>query len=164
VAQADVGFRRRSELAKTRLTALPAQELLERQKMFVTSRGGSWKAVQQEKEKQKKGSTLEKTRELLKEGLSLEKVAKKRKFALSTVVGHAEKLLEQGDEFDFSSYTPSPNILSLVKAAVAEHGFEKLSPVKRYLEEAGHRISYDQLRRIRLSVLSQTKPKKKEES
>ncbi len=81
-------------------------------------------------------------------------MAKKRKLALSTIVGHAEKLLERGDEFDFSSYAPKGDILSLIEGAVAEHGFEKLSPIKRYLEEAGRKISYDQLRRVRLFMLS----------
>ncbi len=152
VSIADNGFRKRSELAKSRLSQLSKSELEKRQKAFVKSLGGSWNIVK--KKKSVNSSTLSKTSDLLSKGVKIEKIAKKRNLSVGTVMTHAEKILEQGTPLNFSYLAPNKKILSLVENAVLKHTFERLAPIKSHLENHGHKLSYDDLRRIRLFFLS----------
>ncbi len=154
VAAADLGFRKRSEMAQKRLNQLSRKEIEERQKIFVNSIGGSWKTIIRVTEKE---STLEKTRNLLSKGYTLEETAGKRDLSLTTIMSHAEKLITLGTDFDFSYLAPEPDLYALIEEAALEHGLDRLYPIKKYLENQGCRISYEKLRRVRLFMISLSK-------
>ena len=155
VVKADVVFRKRSELARARLTEFTDNELEKRQRSFVSSHGGIWEGFV----KKRKVSTLDKTRELLLNGWSIQKVAEKRGLTVGVIVKHAEKLLSEGVALDFSSLAPNPDLYADIENAGLKHGLNQLSPIKKELEKGGHRISYDKLRLARLFFLSLSKGK-----
>ena len=156
IVTADNVLQKRSELARQRLEALSANDMRIRHENFIRSRGGNITATKKAKAKQKavKKDTLSETQELLERGMKIHKVAQKRGLALSTVVGHAEQLLEQGVKLDFSYLAPNKKLLTVLDEAVAKHGLAKLAPVKYFLQRRGHDISYERLRLLRLYLLS----------
>ncbi|MEK7542467.1 MAG: AAA family ATPase, partial [Patescibacteria group bacterium] len=98
VAIADGAFRKRSQFARERLQLLQPDTLLQRQKAFILACGGSVEPTkkQPKQKKQNKKDTLEETRELLEKGVPLEEAAIKRGLVVSTIITHAEKLLQSG--------------------------------------------------------------------
>jgi ATP-dependent DNA helicase PIF1 len=154
----DAGFRKRSKLAQHRLAVLSKDDLEAKQEVFIRNCGGSVKPVKKQgKAKKQKKDTLAETRELLEKGMQLVEVAKKRSLTLSTILSHAEKLLENGVHIDFGYLAPEKEFLPILLEATAKHGFEKLAPVKYYLAKKGYDISYEELRLLRLSLWPQKK-------
>ena len=152
VASADASFQKRSQLAKERLVLLSPEHRKIKHDAFILASGGSLKPKESSKDAilQEKRSTLAQTRDLLKEGMSINKIASRRKLTVLTVTLHAEKLLSQGASFDFTYLAPKKEILPALKKAIAKHGFTKLTPIKRSLESQGHGVSFDALRKMRL--------------
>ncbi len=97
-----------------------------------------------------KGSTYDATRELLAQGLSLEDVAKERGFALSTIVGHVEKLRAAGEDISLDHIAPSGERFEQIKSAFQKTGGIALSPVRDVL---GEDFSYEELRVGRLFLV-----------
>jgi len=106
-----------------------------------------------------KKSTLLQTKELLEQDMHIGDVAEKRGLSLSTVISHAEKLLGQGAHLNFDYLVPSKELLDVLREAVGEHTFEKLAPVRRYLETQGYELSYEELQKARLYMWSKELPK-----
>jgi len=156
VVEGDEAFQKRSRKAQERLAQLPRNKIDGLHASFIRARGGSLEPVQKGAKpgKKVKVSTLEQTRALLDKGLPLEKVAKERGLAITTILSHAEKLLQSGARFNFQYLAPEEGLLSDVQEAVRKHGFEKLTPVMRYLEGQGHELSFDDLRKARLYLWS----------
>ena len=159
IAIADETFRRRSRLARERLQLLSRNNLKVRQKAFILACGGSAEPVKKQanQKKRNKKDTLEETKELLEKGVPLEEVAAKRGLVVSTIITHAEKLLQSGARLDFGYLSPEKELLPVLLEAVAKHGFAKLAPVRYYLERRGYEISYEELRVARLSLWFQKK-------
>lgn len=155
IAIADGAFRRRSQLARERLQLLSKDDRSLRQKTFILACGGSAEPAkkQSKQKKRSKKDTLAETQELLEKGVPLEEIAIKRGLVVSTIITHAEKLLESGARLDFRYLTPEKELLPVLLEAVAKHGFAKLAPVKYYLERRGYEISYEELRMARLSLM-----------
>jgi hypothetical protein len=161
VSVADEAFRKRSQAAEKRIGLLGEGDLKERHEAFIKARGGSLEPVKKHppaggKKRQKK-DTITETREFLEKGASLEQAAKQRKLTVSTIIGHAEQLLEQGVRLDFRYLAPEKELLPVLHEATAKHGFVKLAPVKYSLARKGYDISYEELRLIRLSLWPQKK-------
>ena len=154
VVSADASFQKRSQLAKERLLLLSLEDRKIKHDAFILASGGSLEAKGSNKDAtwQEKRSTLEQTCDLLKEGMSIDKIASRRKLTVLTVISHAEKLLSQGASFDFTYLAPKKEILPALKKAMAKYGFTKLTPIKRSLESQGHSVSFDALRKIRLAL------------
>lgn len=154
VALADASFQKRSDLAKDRLMLLSPENLKIKHDAFILVSGGSLKSKESSKDAtwQEKKNTLEQTCDLLKEGMSIDKIALRRKLTVLTIISHAEKLLSQGVAFDFAYLAPNKEILSPLKKAIAKHGFTKLTPIKRSLESQGYNVSFDALRKMRLAL------------
>jgi len=98
----------------------------------------------------RKGSTYDATKELLAQGLTFEAVAKKRGFALSTIIGHVEKLRAAGESVSLDHVAPSGERFDRVKEAFQKTGSLSLSPVKELL---GDEFSYEELRVGRLFLV-----------
>ena len=154
VAAADGKFRKRSNLAKERLAQLTADDLESRHKKFILLCSGSVKPIKRELKqvKQAKKDTLGLTQELLEQGMTLKEVASKRHLTIRTVATHAEKLLLKGIPLSFDYLAPEKELLSVLREAVAKHTFEKLAPIRSYLEKQGYELSYEDLQKARLYV------------
>ena len=154
VAAADGKFRKRSNLAKERLAQLTADDLESRHKKFILLCSGSVKPIKRELKqvKQAKKDTLGLTQELLEQGMTLKEVAGKRHLTIRTVATHAEKLLLKGIPLSFDYLAPEKELLSVLREAVAKHTFEKLAPIRSYLEKQGYELSYEDLQKARLYV------------
>ncbi len=96
--------------------------------------------------------TYVQTRDLLRQGLSFEEVAKQRSLATVTIIGHMERLAEAGERFDVSEWLPPPERRLSIEAAFRQVGSELLGPVHDHL---GGDYSYDELRLVRLHLAQQ---------
>ena len=154
VAAADGKFRKRSNLAKERLAQLTADDLESRHKKFILLCSGSVQPIKRELKhvKQAKKDTHGLTQELLEQGMTLKEVASKRHLTIRTVATHAEKLLLKGIPLSFDYLAPEKELLSVLREAVAKHTFEKLAPIRSYLEKQGYELSYEDLQKARLYV------------
>src|SRR3989338_2572594 len=95
----------------------------------------------------KKVPTVEQTRALVEQGLSLEEIAKGRGMTVTTIVSHLEKLQKLCSAIDLSRFKPKViDLKKIQKAFVATKG-EKLAPVHRKLKGA---YTYEELRVARL--------------
>ncbi|MDP4009188.1 MAG: AAA family ATPase, partial [bacterium] len=120
VAAADGAFQRHSERASLRLSQLGLGAVKERQDAFIRLCGGSSRKKKEIKKIVEKVPTREKTLRLLKQGRTLIEVASERGLSLSTIVMHAEALLNQGASFSLSYLAPSRDIASVLEEAIKE--------------------------------------------
>lgn len=135
---------------------------------FIILCGGTLKKekIEENKEKIKKDkkveekiSTIEKTKVLIEQGLSLDEISKKRKISDRTVIDHLKKIKEKDSKFKFNEkLKPKKEILDKVKKGIKkvdknnkdnfdQKGRLKLRPVFDVLEEE---VSYED---IKLSFL-----------
>ncbi|PZC47883.1 MAG: ATP-dependent DNA helicase RecQ [Chloroflexi bacterium] len=92
------------------------------------------------------GSTFEETRRLLQQGLSLEDIARRRGYALGTVLGHIERFVGAGEEVPLAHLMPPPERLLKIIAAFQSTDDGYLAPVQ---EQLGKDYSYEELRLVR---------------
>jgi ATP-dependent DNA helicase RecQ len=97
------------------------------------------------------GSTYRETRELLRQKMSIDKMASMRGLAAGTIAAHIEKLLSSGETIDINYLRPSEEQLETIKAAFQKSGGTALSPV---LEMLGEPFSYAELKIARLFLKS----------
>jgi len=95
------------------------------------------------------GPTVDTTRRLLSEGRSLEEVAAERGLALNTIMGHAEALVDAGEELDLDYLMPAPDRAAEIRSAFEAAGTLMLSPVRELLGEG---YSYQELHLVRLQL------------
>jgi ATP-dependent DNA helicase RecQ len=93
------------------------------------------------------GSTYRETRELIRQKMSLEKMASVRGLAAGTIAGHIEKLVNSGETLDIDHLRPLSERFEKIKAAFQQSGGTALSPV---LEMLGEPFSYAELKIARL--------------
>ena len=91
------------------------------------------------------GSTHERTRQLLEQGLSVEKVAKKRGLANATIAAHLERLMEAGMDIDLRPMLPAAERVEAIRRALEETGGTSLAPVKKLL---GDEYSYYEIKMV----------------
>ena len=98
--------------------------------------------------------TYAQTMNLLRQGLSLEEVARRRGLAKSTVIGHIERCVEVGEELDISPWLPSPERRLRIEAAFRETESMLLGKMR---ERLGDDYSYEELRLVRVSQTQKRK-------
>ena len=91
------------------------------------------------------GPTVDQTRQLLQQGMTIEEVAQHRGLAKSTIAGHLESLVQSGSKVDLVSLMPRKDRFDAIKEAFAKSGGTLLSPVKEIL---GDDYSYDEIRLV----------------
>ena len=93
--------------------------------------------------------TSERTRRLLRQGLSIEEVAQQRGLTTSTIASHLELLVRTGDEVDLSRHLPAPERVERITAAFRQIGSldTALRPVK---EIVGEDCSYVDIKVVRI--------------
>ena len=99
-----------------------------------------------------KGSTYQLTHEYLKEGMSVEAIAEKRKLHATTIYSHVAYLYEKGHDIDIHQFIQEEEIKQVHQAIAATGETESLKPLFDHLKEA---MPYH---KIRLGVAIYKKP------
>jgi ATP-dependent DNA helicase PIF1 len=151
ILEKDREFRAASEAAGETFNDLPEEEKLAMQKKFVKAMGGAWaEEGAYEKRTQKQGlpGRLAETLQAVRDGKSLQEVAKSRGLVISTIVKHLEELADIGKlvRADFAHLVPL-HVIDEVHEAFASADDTKLSPVFHAL---GGRHSFETIRLVRL--------------
>lgn len=152
VLRQDEMFKDDSEAAESAFAEMSTEELKKMQENFVKACGGRVPQPGEIKagkphERLQKESTHEVTKRFLKEGKSIDTIAKERKLGSGTVWGHIEDLIAEGrlDFADIEHILPPkwPTIWKEIEAAIAAVGDEKLKPIFEHLNE---KYDYDLIR------------------
>ena len=96
-----------------------------------------------------KGPTLEETKALLQQGLSIADVSERRGLARSTITGHLERLIMEGEPIDIDYLLPPPERVAKIRSAFLRADSASLAPVRELL---GEEFSYDEIRLARLGL------------
>jgi len=91
------------------------------------------------------GSTYDRTKQLLEQGLTIAQVAQRRGLASSTIEGHLERLIREGEQIDLQPLMPPPQRFENIRKAFEQSGGTLLSPVKEIL---GDDYSYEEIRLV----------------
>ncbi|MCH8309014.1 MAG: DNA helicase RecQ [Chloroflexi bacterium] len=91
-------------------------------------------------------NTLEETRKLARQGMSLSEIAEHRQLSKNTVIGHVERLIRTGERKWIANLLPPQPRIDAIKSAFDLHGYNLLSPVREFL---GEEYTYDELRLVR---------------
>jgi ATP-dependent DNA helicase RecQ len=97
------------------------------------------------------GSTYRETKELVRQKMSIEKMARTRGLAAGTIAAHIEKLVSSGEKLDIDYLRPPAKQIETIKAAFNKSGGTALSPVLAML---GEPFSYAELKIARLFIKS----------
>jgi hypothetical protein len=155
----DARFNTESSAAEETFLTMDKEELATMHERFVKANGGalpSAEAVAKVKtpaERIKKENTQVETKKLLAELGSVQAVAAARSFTASTIAGHVETLVAEGEitaaELEaILAHEPGwdKETKKEIFAAIAVHGNEKLKPL---YEETGEKYSYILIRLVR---------------
>ena len=158
IHKVDADLQDRSTRAAQALTKYNNKQLLEMQNKFTKA---------YKKEKKVEVNTFEETKKYLTPTLSegegfnaksLEEIAKARDLTVGTIITHLEVLLEdlQIKSSDIEHLIPknlkTKKVISTFEKAIRETSSDKLTPIKKYFEEKGIEISFDDLRILRLTT------------
>ncbi len=103
---------------------------------------------------QRGGSTLQETRSLLLQKLSLGQIASSRGLTEGTIVNHLSRLAASGEHLELEHLLPPPERLAKIEAAFRQSGGQYLAPVREIL---GEEFSYVELNLVQI-YLRQTPP------
>ena len=84
---------------------------------------------------------------MLSRGLSISQIARQRGLTETTIVGHLERMTDQGVVLDLEHLLPSAERLDKMKEAFHVCGAAFLRPIWEFL---GAQFTYDELRLVRL--------------
>lgn len=151
VHEADITFRSKSEQAENAIEKYTEAQLEKLQEKFIAEAGGTVTELEdiEEEEVQEKIASHTKTQEMLKEGMTVEAVAKARGFSVDTIIGHIEKLQELKEDVDVSHSLPSKKIAAAILKAFKELDTRKLTPVYEHLKG---KYPYHDIRLVRASM------------
>ena len=85
---------------------------------------------------------MQKTRELLLQGLPIDEIARSRGLVSQTVVGHVVRLIESSDVGPAKHLVPTGDDLSRIREAFQVHGYHELRSVREALD---YDYAYDEL-------------------
>jgi ATP-dependent DNA helicase RecQ len=90
--------------------------------------------------------TLDETRKMIRQGMTLSEIAEGRQLSKNTVIGHVERLIKSGERTGIANLLPDQTRIDAIKSAFDLHGYNLLSPVREFL---GDDYTYDELRIVR---------------
>jgi hypothetical protein len=148
VREADAIFRARSEQAENAIAKYSDEQIGTLHTKFLTESGGSIVELDEtdEEEVEVKVPSHERTKEMLKEGLSLVEIAEVRSLSVDTIIGHIEKLLELKEEVELKHTLPPKKTTDAIKKAFKDLDTRKLTPVYEHLKG---KSSYQDIRLVR---------------
>ena len=97
----------------------------------------------------RRGATYDTTKELLSQGLSVAQIAQERRLAETTILGHIERISEQGEMLDLSHLLPATDRLAQIEQAFQTCGSAFLRPAWEFL---GPDFSYEEIRLVRIHL------------
>lgn len=159
VKEEDASFRTKSEQAERALDKYSKDDLIKLHEKFLVSAGGSLVELDdtEAEEVEEKVPSHVKTLEMIKEKMKLQEIAEKRELSADTILGHIEKLIENGEKVDLKYMLPKKKDLDkLVKTFEAVHkksGAYKLTPA---FESLSGVYDYQTLRLVRAFINSTT--------
>jgi ATP-dependent DNA helicase RecQ len=103
--------------------------------------------------KKKEATTYKETLILFQDGLSVEKIAAKRKLGLTTIISHLAKLYVDGHEIDLSKFISEDEVSKITAAQIK---LEFPTTLKPYFDFFDEQISYDKIR-IGLAIIEKGK-------
>ena len=89
------------------------------------------------------------TLDLIRAGLTIPEIARRRNIAEQTVIAHLERLTNEGEAPDLTHLVPDPPRYERIAQAFMEVDSEHLTPVKELL---GDDYSYEELRLVRFHM------------
>ncbi len=107
-----------------------------------------------------RGATYDETRRLLSQGLSVDQIAAHRGLSQGTVIGHIERMADEGTTLDLEHTMPGVERLGQIEEAFDVCGSAFLRPVWEFL---GDRFTYDELRLARVYLRQQGRLPEREE-
>jgi ATP-dependent exoDNAse (exonuclease V) alpha subunit len=148
VREADATFRARSTQAENAILKYNEDELTKLHEKFLTEHGGSVTELDEEEAEEVavKVPSHDRTKEMLKEGLSIIEIAEARSLSVDTIIGHIEKLLELKEEVELAHTLPPKKITDMIKKTFKELDTRKLTPVYEHLKG---KCSYQDIRLVR---------------
>ena len=131
------------------LSELSSQKLISRQEKFVVEN------IDKTPKKITKKFNKIKTLELIQQKISLEEIAKEQNLKSTTIFRHLEKMiLQENIKLNLEYLKPEKKKYNEIKSAFEKCGTEKLKPV---FDELNEKYDYDDLRLVRLILISQKK-------
>ncbi len=123
-------------------------------KTYAREKGLSGKAAPAKRKERTRttgraGSTYEETKRFLADKLPLETIAQERGLAVGTILGHLEKMIQEGEELEIGYLRPRGERFERIKEAFDKMGGLGLSPVRGIL---GEDYSWEELRLARLFI------------
>lgn len=100
----------------------------------------------------REGSSFMETRQMWKQGLSVEEIAKKRGVKRRRVVYHLQRLIEAGLDIDLRPGLPSTERVEEIRRAIRETGGASLSPAIKLL---GDKYPYYEIKMVWLFLQQQ---------
>jgi hypothetical protein len=159
----DRTLREESDANEAMFKKLKTAEQSKLEKEFILRMGGTLqeskiitKDAKTGREKAVKIPTAHLTKELFEKGMSLEDIAAERNFTVGTIISHIEDLVKEFPNLDLAHIKPSQKIITIVKKENAKLKPDlrgKLSPLKFALEKAGHKMSFEEVRVVRLFII-----------
>jgi ATP-dependent DNA helicase RecQ len=107
------------------------------------------KASKQIKRKPSRSNTVNETRSMLEDGLTIDEIASARALAPGTIIAHIEKLTFSNDAPDIGHLKPKGKEFDVMKEAFEATKSSSLTFVHKKLDE---KYSYDELRLARLFI------------
>lgn len=105
--------------------------------------------------KKKKGDTYKITHKLLKDGLSVDEIAKKRELANTTIFSHIAKLYSNGEDIDLSNFISNEDVKIIKKAKEKLDNPDALKPYFDFFED---KMPYFKIR-LALTIIEKEKQK-----
>lgn len=145
----DRQFKRQSDAAVQEFGDIAPHELMALQQTFLVKLGSEGKLI-----KQKKVSTIEVTKKMFEEGMSVKQIAQERDLEIGTVISHLEKIKEFDPQFNFYPIKDAMSASKFQKiykafsqVGTSEGGKRPLNPVK---DIVGSAASFEEIRMVRL--------------
>lgn len=162
-------FKTESEEAEETFRTLDTEELEKMHSNFIKSNGGKIPSAEDLAKKTtpenrlNKTSTYEETKTLLQAGKTLAEMAKERNYTVSTIIGHLEKMAEEGQvtPVELESLLEKtvenwPKAKKALFKAIEKEGTEKLKPIFEATKEV---FDYNTIRLARGLYLLENKDK-----
>jgi ATP-dependent DNA helicase RecQ len=94
-------------------------------------------------------ATLNETKELILQKMSVAQIAKHRGLTGNTILNHIVRMVDGGEQLDLAHMMPSPDRVANIKAAFLQTDGVLLSPVRELL---GEDYSYEELGLVRIGM------------
>lgn len=153
----DAQLQERSNLAEERIKLLDQKELQQRHESFILASGGSLEKKETKTESLVTQKTHKISYDLMSQGKTLDEIAKERELSLGTIVEHLDKARQLGWDIDLAHIKPKRGDIKIIRDAFEavrqsdESVYDtKLSPVKKYLDQAGYDYSFDEIKLVRV--------------